>query len=163
MRPSATQCRRAVSAENCGKTTLISTLVSKAFPRDVPRTMHPVVVPPNITPENIRFTLVDTSCPSVRPSVACTAPPSLQLTNTGAAAAAHSDQQKMHNEVKQCDVVVLVASADQASSIDRVASFWIPLIRKLNHHVGSSLPHFPTEMTFESANTNALMNTTESP
>ncbi|CEP03313.1 Mitochondrial Rho GTPase [Plasmodiophora brassicae] len=95
-----------VGDAGCGKTSLCSTLVSEAFPTTVPRVLHPIIVPPDITPDKIRLTLVDTSSNPL-------------------------DSDKTEREVKQCDVVVLVCAVDQADSLDRVTSFWLPRFAEL--------------------------------
>eukprot|EP00742_Colponemidia_sp_Colp-10_P006117 GILJ01006545.1.p1 GENE.GILJ01006545.1~~GILJ01006545.1.p1 ORF type:complete len:664 (+),score=78.57 GILJ01006545.1:33-1994(+) len=94
-----------VGDEQVGKTSLISTVVSEIFPEKVPAVQHPVVIPAELNSDRIYLTIVDSSS---RPE----------------------DKSKTVDELRLADVVVLVYAVDRAETFTRVATYWLPEIKK---------------------------------
>jgi len=90
----------------CGKTSLITTLVSSIFPESVPKVLQQVRVPPEETADRIALSIADTS-------------------------SAPEDLQQTLKQVAQADVVVLLYSAAEETTFRRVQDFWLPEILKI--------------------------------
>ena len=90
-----------------GKSSLISTLVSRHFSKDVSTVMHDVQIPREESEQNILTTIMDSSSsPLDRPAL----------------------EERIRNEA---DVVILVYAADNPFTLDRIGTYWLPLIQQL--------------------------------
>lgn len=95
-----------VGDQGCGKTSLITTLVSAIFPESVPRVLQQVRVPPEETADGIALSITDTS-------------------------SAPEDRSQTMKQVAQADVVVVVYSSAEEPTFARVRSYWLPEITKV--------------------------------
>ena len=102
-----------VGEAQVGKSSLISTLVSRHFSKEVNSVMHDVEIPREESEQNILTTIMDSSSSPM-----------------GRAAL----EERMRNEA---DVIIVVYAADNPYTFERVASYWLPLIRST---CGGSLP-----------------------
>eukprot|EP00871_Galdieria_phlegrea_P001187 jgi/Galph1/2069/GphlegSOOS_G753.1 len=89
-----------------GKSSLIKTLISESFDEDVQPVLPTVVIPPEVTPERVHVSIVDTS----------TVP---------------EDRQKLEDEIRRADVLVLVYDVNKRETLDRASSYWLPTLRRL--------------------------------
>ncbi|GBG31524.1 Mitochondrial Rho GTPase [Hondaea fermentalgiana] len=95
-----------VGDASCGKTSLITTLVSAIFPESVPRVLQQVRVPPEETADGIALSITDTS-------------------------SAQEDRAQTLKQVAQADVVLVVYSSAEEATFARVRSYWLPEITKV--------------------------------
>ncbi|XP_018319095.1 mitochondrial Rho GTPase isoform X2 [Agrilus planipennis] len=102
-----------VGDRGVGKTSLILSLVSEEFPEDVPPKAEEITIPADVTPEQVPTNIVDYS--SVE----------------------QSDEQ-LNEQIKKASVICVVYSVDDDDTIDRISSFWMPLIRQ--NHPDTSCP-----------------------
>ncbi|KAK4529743.1 hypothetical protein CCYA_CCYA02G0600 [Cyanidiococcus yangmingshanensis] len=93
-----------------GKTSLIKTLISEEFDDQVPPTLPVVVIPPEVVPERVHVSIVDT--PS-RPA----------------------DKALLEAELQKADVVVLVYDVSQKDALQRVRSHWLNEFERLRMDV----------------------------
>ncbi|XP_059616045.1 mitochondrial Rho GTPase-like isoform X6 [Phlebotomus argentipes] len=93
-----------VGDQGVGKTSLILSLVSEEFPEDVPAKAEEITIPADVTPEQVPTNIVDYS-------------------------AAEQADDALTEEIARASVVCIVYSVEDDSSIERIASHWLPLIR----------------------------------
>ncbi|KAK7393539.1 hypothetical protein VNO78_22097 [Psophocarpus tetragonolobus] len=89
-----------------GKTTLIAAMVSESFPMSVPPVLPPTRLPHNLFPDSVPLTLIDT-------------PSSLAKQGT------------RNEELKRADAVVLSYACNEPVSFERVSTYWLPELQKL--------------------------------
>ncbi|KAL2323554.1 hypothetical protein Fmac_027933 [Flemingia macrophylla] len=89
-----------------GKSTLIAAMASGSFPDSVPPVLPPTRFPDNLFPDSVPLTLIDT-------------PSSLAKQGT------------LVEELKRADAVVLTYACDEPVSFERVSTYWLPELRKL--------------------------------
>ncbi len=82
--------------------------------------MPEVTIPPEVTPENVTTSIVDTSC-----TFSCLVWSGLQLTPADPRSRAH-----LLSQLGRAHVICLVYSISEPQSFDRVAEYWLPLFRK---------------------------------
>ena len=87
-----------------GKTSLIFSLVSEEFADDVPARAEEITIPPDVTPDRVTTQIVD-----------------------------FSDREQslgeLIAELNKSSVICIVYSVEDDDSIDRITSYWLPLIR----------------------------------
>ncbi|XP_055678544.1 mitochondrial Rho GTPase isoform X5 [Lutzomyia longipalpis] len=88
-----------------GKTSLILSLVSEEFPEDVPPKAEEITIPADVTPEQVPTNIVDFS-------------------------AAEQTEDALADEIARASVVCVVYSVEDDTTIDRISSHWLPLIRE---------------------------------
>ncbi|CAH1436836.1 unnamed protein product [Lactuca virosa] len=89
-----------------GKSSLIITAAAEAFPANVPPVLPPTRLPEDMFPDRVPVTVIDTSS---------------SLENRG----------KLADELKRADAVVLTYACDQPATLDRLSTFWLPELRRL--------------------------------
>ncbi|PSS26530.1 Mitochondrial Rho GTPase [Actinidia chinensis var. chinensis] len=89
-----------------GKSSLIVTAAAETFPINVPPLLPPTRLPEDMYPDRVPVTIID-------------APSSLE--NRG----------KLADELKRADAVVLTYACDQPATLDRLSTFWLPELRRL--------------------------------
>ncbi|XP_054155369.1 mitochondrial Rho GTPase 1-like [Oppia nitens] len=93
-----------VGEAGVGKTSLIFSLVSEEFPEDVPPKAEEITIPADVTPERISTQIVD-----------------------------YSAQEQPHDvlveEIRKANVICVVYAVDDDETIDKITSYWLPLIR----------------------------------
>ncbi|KAJ9541471.1 hypothetical protein OSB04_027977 [Centaurea solstitialis] len=91
-----------------GKSSLISTAAAaaEAFFVNLPPVLPPTMFPEHMFPEGVPVTLIDTSS---------------SLENRG----------ELIDELKRADVVILTYACDQPSTLERLSTFWLPELRRL--------------------------------
>ncbi|XP_061358130.1 mitochondrial Rho GTPase 2-like isoform X2 [Gastrolobium bilobum] len=89
-----------------GKSTLIAAMVSESFPEFVPHVLPPTRLPHNTYPDSVPLTLIDT-------------PSSLE--KRGA----------LNEELKRADAVVLTYACDEPLSFERLSTYWLIELQKL--------------------------------
>ncbi|KAG4396862.1 hypothetical protein GLYMA_10G026200v4 [Glycine max] len=89
-----------------GKSTLIAAMASESFPKSVPPVLPPTRLPRNLFPDSVPLTLIDT-------------PSSLAKQGT------------RNEELKLADTVVLTYACDEPVSFERVTTYWLPELHKL--------------------------------
>ncbi|CAH0555098.1 unnamed protein product [Brassicogethes aeneus] len=96
-----------VGDQGVGKTSLILSLVSEEFPENVPNKAEEITIPADVTPEQVPTNIVDYS-------------------------SSDQNEAELHDQIKRASVVCIIYAVDDEDSIDRISSYWIPLIRE-NH------------------------------
>lgn len=94
-----------VGDQGVGKTSIILTLLSEEFPESVPSKCEEIIIPPNVTPENVPTYIVDFS-------------------------ATEQNIEELYDEILKSDVVCVVYSVENVYTVDRLTNYWLPLIRK---------------------------------
>ncbi|CAN6724665.1 unnamed protein product [Malus baccata var. baccata] len=89
-----------------GKSSLIVTAATENFPANVPPVLPPTRLPEDFYPERVPITLIDTSSRA-------------------------EDTNKVAEELKQADAVVLTYACNQPQTLDRLSTFWLPKLRQL--------------------------------
>ncbi|KAK1410736.1 hypothetical protein QVD17_37275 [Tagetes erecta] len=89
-----------------GKSSLIITAAAESFPTNVPPVLPPTRLPEDMFPEHVPVTVIDTSS-------------SLE------------NRAKLADELKRADAVVLTYACDEPSTLDRLSTFWLPELRRL--------------------------------
>ncbi|PWA98118.1 mitochondrial Rho GTPase [Artemisia annua] len=93
-----------------GKSSLIITAAAENFPTNVPPVLPPTRLPEDMFPDRVPVMVIDTSS---------------SLENRG----------KLAEELKKADAVVLTYACDQPSTLDRLSTFWLPELRRLEVNV----------------------------
>ncbi|XP_052266803.1 mitochondrial Rho GTPase 1-like isoform X2 [Dreissena polymorpha] len=94
-----------VGDSGVGKTCLILSLVSEEFAREVPAKAEEIIIPADVTPENVPTHIVDFS---------------------------HREQteEDLIDEIKKAHVICIVWAVDDDVTFEGVTSVWLPLIRE---------------------------------
>ncbi|CAO2836671.1 unnamed protein product [Amaranthus hypochondriacus] len=93
-----------------GKSSLILTAVSENFPTNVSPVLPPSRLPDDMFPDRVSITIIDTSS-------------SVEQRN------------KVGEEMKRADVVVLTYACDRPETLDRLSTYWLPELRRLQVRV----------------------------
>lgn len=96
-----------VGERGVGKTSLILSLVSEEFPEEVPTKAEEIIIPPDVTPEQVPTHIVDYS-------------------------AAEQSEEMLTDEIQRAHVICIVYSVEDELSFDKVTTYWLPLIRECN-------------------------------
>ncbi|KAK6911535.1 Mitochondrial Rho GTPase 1/3, EF hand associated, type-1 [Dillenia turbinata] len=89
-----------------GKSSLIVTAAAETFPTNVPPILPPTKLPNDYYPDRVPITIIDTSS---------------RLEDRGTLA----------EELRRADAVVLTYGCDQPATLDRLSTFWLPELRRL--------------------------------
>jgi len=92
-----------VGDDGVGKTSLILSLVTEEFPDDVPARAEEITIPADVTPEKVPTHIVDFSY-------------------------AEQTEEELRDELDQADVVCVVYGCDNDESIERITTFWLPIV-----------------------------------
>ncbi|XP_057700193.1 mitochondrial Rho GTPase 1-A-like isoform X1 [Corythoichthys intestinalis] len=92
-----------VGEPKVGKTSLIMSLVSEEFPTVVPYRAEEITIPADVTPERVPTHIVDYS-------------------------EAEQTDEQLFQEISKANVICIVYSVNNKTSIEKVTSYWIPLI-----------------------------------
>jgi len=99
-----------ISSEGVGKTSIIVTLISDTFPRQVQKTYHPVTISPDhyLLPSNVYTQLIDSSS---------------------------SDDPSTDANIEKGNVIILVYDVNNMECVQRLKTYWMSRITKLNDKV----------------------------
>ncbi|XP_010244210.1 PREDICTED: mitochondrial Rho GTPase 1-like [Nelumbo nucifera] len=89
-----------------GKSSLIVTAAAEAFPSNVPPVLPPTRLPADFYPDRVPLTIIDTS-------------------------SSYNSIGKLFEELKHADAVVLTYACDRPETLDRLSTFWLPELRRL--------------------------------
>jgi len=92
-----------VGDDGVGKTSLILSLVTEEFPDEVPARAEEITIPADVTPEKVPTHIVDFSY-------------------------AEQTEEELRDELDQADVVCVVYGCDNDESIERITTFWLPIV-----------------------------------
>ncbi|KAF8401666.1 hypothetical protein HHK36_012612 [Tetracentron sinense] len=95
-----------VGDRGTGKSSLIMTVAAETFPGNVPPVLPTTRLPADFYPDRVPLTIIDTSS---------------SLENRG----------KLAEELRRADAVILTYSCDQPATLDRLSTFWLPELRRL--------------------------------
>lgn len=99
-----------------GKSTLITTLVKDCFVDKVQEVLPEITLPPDVSPEGVLAKIIDTSGASL-------------LT------ARLDYRDRLDRELRRANVIVLVYSAVDTDSLERISGYWLPYVRSLGINV----------------------------
>ncbi|KAK1318288.1 Rac-like GTP-binding protein ARAC9 [Acorus calamus] len=89
-----------------GKSSLIVSVATESFSDNVPSVVPPTRLPADYFPDRVPITIVDTlSSPEMQP--------------------------KLVAELKQADAVVLTYACDRPATLERLSTYWLPKLRRL--------------------------------
>ncbi|KAF5746744.1 mitochondrial Rho GTPase 1-like isoform X1 [Tripterygium wilfordii] len=89
-----------------GKSSLIVTAAAETFPTNVPPVLPPTRLPEDFYPDRVPITLIDSS-------------------------SREEDKGRVSEELKRADVVVLTYACDDHRTLDRLSTYWLPELRRL--------------------------------
>ncbi|KAL2491891.1 Mitochondrial Rho GTPase 1 [Abeliophyllum distichum] len=89
-----------------GKSSLIVTAAAENFPTNVPPVLPPTRLPEDIYPDRIPVTIIDTS-------------------------SSPQNRGRLVEELLRADAVVLTYACDRPETLDRLSTFWLPELRRL--------------------------------
>ncbi|XP_068646109.1 mitochondrial Rho GTPase 1-like [Aristolochia californica] len=95
-----------VGDRGTGKSSLIVTVAAESFPDNVPPVLPPTRLPSDFYPDRVPVTIIDTS-------------------------SSPDDRPKLAAECRLADAVVLTYACDQPATLDRLSSYWLPELRRL--------------------------------
>ncbi|GFP86209.1 mitochondrial rho GTPase 1 [Phtheirospermum japonicum] len=93
-----------------GKSSLIVTAAAENFPSNVPPVLPPTRLPEDLYPDRVPVTIIDTSS---------------SIENRG----------KLVEELTRADAVVLTYACDRPETLDRLSTYWLPELRRLEVRV----------------------------
>lgn len=122
-----------IGERGVGKTSLILSLVSEEYAEEVPSKAEEITIPADVTPEQVPTHIVDYSGMSEFWTFLYNLLPScfvarINIVSTLAAAEQTDDQ--LAEEIQKAHVICVVYSVDDEDTLDRAASYWLPLIRR---------------------------------
>ncbi|XP_011342853.2 mitochondrial Rho GTPase isoform X2 [Ooceraea biroi] len=94
-----------IGERGVGKTSLILSLVSEEYAEEVPSKAEEITIPADVTPEQVPTHIVDYS-------------------------AVEQTDDQLAEEIQKAHVICVVYSVDDEDTLDRAASYWLPLIRR---------------------------------
>lgn len=98
-----------------GKTSLILSLVSEEFPEEVPAKAEEITIPADVTPEKVPTHIVDYS-------------------------ALEQSEDMLVEEIIKANVVCVVYDVTVEESLERIQSYWLPLIRQASEEDSAAKP-----------------------
>uniref|UniRef100_A0A7N0UFM4 Mitochondrial Rho GTPase n=1 Tax=Kalanchoe fedtschenkoi TaxID=63787 RepID=A0A7N0UFM4_KALFE len=102
-----TEVRIVVAGEKgTGKSSLIVTAAADQFPTNVPPLLPPTRLPEDMYPDRVPITIIDTS-------------------------SSPESKGKLAENLKRADAVVLTYACDRPETLDRLSTFWLPELRRL--------------------------------
>ena len=106
------QCELNHATEGVGKTSIIHTIVTDTFPKDVKKQFQTVTISPDLylLPNNNATVLVDSS-------------------------ASKTVEQQTDSEIEKAHVIILVYDVNNFDIIKRLKAYWLPRIAKINDKV----------------------------
>ncbi|KAG8798015.1 ERMES complex Ca(2+)-binding regulatory GTPase gem1 [Serendipita sp. 398] len=101
-----------VGDDGVGKSTIITSLIKESFISNVQHIVPEVTIPPEVTPENVTTSIVDTGC---KPD----------------------DRPHLESEARKAHVICIVYAIDNPHSFSRIPTYWLPYFRGLGVNVPS--------------------------
>lgn len=95
-----------VGDASTGKSSLIVSVATESFQENVPRVVPPMRLPADYYPDRVPITIIDTS-------------------------SSPEHKNKTLSECQNADAIVLTYACDRLSTLDRLSTFWLPELRKL--------------------------------
>ncbi|XP_008786917.1 mitochondrial Rho GTPase 1-like isoform X2 [Phoenix dactylifera] len=89
-----------------GKSSLIVSVATETFPENVPHVMPPTRLPADYYPDRVPITIIDTS-------------------------SSPENKTKLISECQMADAIVLTYACDRPSTLDRLSTYWLPELRRL--------------------------------
>ncbi|XP_010931977.1 mitochondrial Rho GTPase 1 [Elaeis guineensis] len=89
-----------------GKSSLIVSVATETFPENVPHVMPPTRLPADYYPDRVPVTIIDTS-------------------------SSPENKTKLISECQMADAIVLTYACDRPSTLDRLSTYWLPELRRL--------------------------------
>ncbi|KAG1338418.1 mitochondrial Rho GTPase 1 [Cocos nucifera] len=113
--PSSVGCRTSVRVvvigdPGTGKSSLIVSVATETFPENVPDVMPPTRLPADYYPDRVPTTIIDTS-------------------------SSPENKSKLISECQMADAIVLTYACDRPSTLDRLSTYWLPELRRLEVNV----------------------------
>ncbi|CAB3406367.1 unnamed protein product [Caenorhabditis bovis] len=94
-----------VGDSECGKTSLIMSLLEDEWVDTVPKRLDRVLIPADVTPENVTTSIVDLSVKD-------------------------EDENWLVAEIRQSNVVCVVYSVTDDNSVEKIEKIWLPMVRQ---------------------------------
>ncbi|XP_058077713.1 mitochondrial Rho GTPase 1-like [Magnolia sinica] len=96
-----------VGDRGTGKSSLIVTAAADSFPDTTPPVLPPTRLPPDFYPDRVPITIIDTS-------------------------SSPEHRSRLGQELKLADAVVLTYACDEPATLDRLSTYWLPELRRLD-------------------------------
>ncbi|MQM18319.1 hypothetical protein Taro_051310, partial [Colocasia esculenta] len=96
-----------VGDENTGKSSLVVSVATESFPENVPEVMPPTRLPADYYPDRVPITIIDTS-------------------------SREEHRARLIAECQQADAIVLTYACDRPATLERLSSYWLPELRRLD-------------------------------
>ncbi|KAG0468484.1 hypothetical protein HPP92_017812 [Vanilla planifolia] len=95
-----------VGDQGTGKSSLIISIATESFPENVPNVLPPTRLPADYYPDRVPLTIIDTS-------------------------SSPASKATLVTECQMADAVVLTYACDRPASLDRLSTYWLPELRRL--------------------------------
>jgi Ras family protein T1 len=99
-----------VGDDQFGKSTLVTSLIKETFVPNIQHVVPEVIIPPEVTGDNVTTYIVDSSS---------------RLEN----------RSQLEVEIRKADVICIVYAVNVPETFERIPSFWLPYIRSLGRNV----------------------------
>jgi len=99
-----------VGDDQIGKSTLVTSLIKETFVPNIQHVVPEVIIPPEVTGDNVTTYIVDSSS---------------RLEN----------RSQLEVEIRKADVICIVYAVNVPETFQRIPSFWLPYIRSLGRNV----------------------------
>ncbi|XP_078152022.1 mitochondrial Rho GTPase 1-like isoform X1 [Carex rostrata] len=99
-----------IGDQGTGKSSLIVSVATESFPENVPKLVPPTRLPADYYPDRVPITIIDTS-------------------------SSPENKTKLIAECQAADAIVLTYACDRPSTLDRLSTYWLPELRRLEVRV----------------------------
>ncbi|KAG6532194.1 hypothetical protein ZIOFF_006033 [Zingiber officinale] len=120
-----------VGEAGTGKSSLIVTVATESFPENVPHVLPPTRLPSDYYPDRVPITIIDTSSRYVRTMYHLSSSSSSLLVVQMLFCSRPEHKAKLIADCKAADVIVLTYACDRPSTLDRLSTYWLPELRRL--------------------------------
>jgi small GTP-binding protein len=92
-----------IGDEGVGKSSLISTFISKHFPLAIPNVLETCILPAEVTEYNVAITIIDTS-------------------------ASHDDEEVLKLKLRESDTILVLYDLSRKATFESLSTKWLPLL-----------------------------------
>lgn len=118
-----------VGEAGTGKSSLIVAVATESFPENVPHVLPPTRLPSDYYPDRVPITIIDTSSRYVMYRLSSSSSSFHDVRMLFCSRPEH--KAKLIADCKAADVIVLTYACDRPSTLDRLSTYWLPELRRL--------------------------------